>query len=224
MNSLIEAENLSKSYARGGSRIDAVIEADVRLAAGEAVALVGPSGSGKSTLLGLLGLALLPTSGRLQVNGAPAPVAERRRARMRNEFFGYLHQDFALIERDSVYANVVIPLQYAAARCTRRRRREKVRNALESVGLDISDRTHVSELSGGERQRIALARALIGAPQVLLADEPTAALDRATADAVLALMLSAREDGRSLVIATHDSRVAAACDRVVEIQDGRVLN
>ncbi|GAA3732235.1 ABC transporter ATP-binding protein [Salinactinospora qingdaonensis] len=218
---LLEACGLSKTYGQGRLRVEAVRDVSLSVEAGEAVALMGPSGCGKSTLLGLVGLTLAATSGTVAVNGAPAPVEERKRARLRNEFFGYIQQDLAIVDTDSVAGNVTVPLEYARPRVGRRQRLRRAYEAVGGVGLGWAFRRRASRLSEGERQRVAIARALVNRPSVVIADEPTAALDVATAQEVVTLLLSLREHGASLLVATHDPRVAARCDRVVAMEDGR---
>ncbi|PRW61726.1 ABC transporter ATP-binding protein [Actinopolyspora mortivallis] len=219
---LVRASGLSKTYGRGRLRVEALREVSLSVEPGEAVALTGPSGCGKSTLLSLLGLTLPATGGELLVNGEPAPLRERRRARLRNEFFGYLHQEFAIVESDRVLANVTIPLEYARPRLNRRQRLERAGRALDSVGLGWATRRRASELSGGERQRVAIARALVNEPRLVLADEPTAALDVATAHEIVTLLLSMRRRGTSVLVATHDPRVSGRCDRILPMEDGRL--
>ncbi|SFE26995.1 putative ABC transport system ATP-binding protein [Actinopolyspora alba] len=217
---LLRASGLSKTYGQGRLRVEALREVSLSVGVGEAVALMGPSGCGKSTLLNLLGLTLPVTSGELLVRGEPAPTRERDRARLRNEFFGYLHQEFAIVESDTVAANVTIPLEYTRPRIGRRQRLERARRAVESVGLGWALRRRAAELSGGERQRVAIARALVNEPHLVIADEPTAALDLATAREIVTLLLSMRQRGASILVATHDPRVAERCDRVVAMSDG----
>ncbi|ASU77610.1 ABC transporter ATP-binding protein [Actinopolyspora erythraea] len=220
---LLRASGLSKTYGQGRLRVEALRGVSLSVEPGEAVALMGPSGCGKSTLLNLLGLTLPVTSGELVVGGEPAPTRERERARLRNEFFGYLHQEFAIVESDTVAANVTIPLEYARPRVGRRQRLERARRVVESVGLGWALRRRAAELSGGERQRVAIARALVNEPSLVIADEPTAALDLATAGEIVTLLLSMRQLGASVLVATHDPRVAERCDRVVGMADGRLV-
>ncbi|WP_019855419.1 ABC transporter ATP-binding protein [Actinopolyspora mortivallis] len=220
--SLLKAAGLSKTYGQGRLRVEALDEVSLAVEPGEAVALMGPSGCGKSTLLSLLGLTLPATSGELFVHGEPVPTRERQRAWLRNEFFGYLHQEFAIVESDTVAANVTIPLEYARPRLRRRQRLERARQAVDSVGLGWALHRRASELSGGERQRVAIARALVNEPGLVLADEPTAALDVATAYEIVTLLLSMRQRGTSVLMATHDPRVAERCDRILPMEDGRL--
>jgi putative ABC transport system ATP-binding protein len=223
MKTILEARNVSKIYGSGRTQVTAVDNVSLRLSAGECVVLMGASGSGKSTLLSLLGLISRPTEGHILIQGKNAAENERGRAQLRNAFFGYVHQEFAIIENETVEANVMIPLQYARPRPSRQERQARIRQALEQVGLDWALKKKPSELSGGERQRVAIARALVNDPVVVLADEPTAALDSETAQAVMTLILSLKEKGAAVLVATHDDRVAKRGDRILRINDGRLI-
>lgn len=220
---LLQACKVSKVYGGKRLRTEALREVDLTIAAGEAVALMGPSGCGKSTLLGVLGLMIRPTSGRLLVGEAEVTGDERRRARWRNEMFGYVHQDFAIVDDESVEQNVMIPLEYASPRIGRKDRRARALEAITQVGLEWAVRTKASHLSGGERQRVAIARSLVNKPSLVLADEPTAALDSGTAQDIITLLLAVRERNASVLVGTHDPRVADRCDRIIRMQDGYLL-
>jgi putative ABC transport system ATP-binding protein len=219
---ILEARNVTKIYGNGHMRVVALMDVCMNICAGECVALMGPSGSGKSTLLSILGLISRPTEGYVLVQRKTVDDDERSRARYRNKFFGYVHQEFAIIENESVEKNVIIPLQYADVRLKRQERRERVQQVLEQVDLAWALHKNASNLSGGERQRVAIARALINNPAVILADEPTAALDGNSAQEIMQLFLSFRERGASVLIATHDERVVKQCDRVLHIIDGHL--
>jgi len=197
MKYLLQSRTVSKIYGNGRTRIVAAQNIGIDISAGEAVALMGPSGSGKSTLLNILGLISFPNEGKVLIHEKEATANERHRARLRNEFFGYVQQDLAIIENESVELNVMIPLQYAQPRPRREIRRSRVRNVLEQVKLDWALKKNASELSTGERQRVAIARAMINNPLVVLADEPTAALDSVTAQDIISMILSVRERGAS---------------------------
>jgi len=223
MKVVLESRNVSKVYGSGRTQIKAVNSVSLTLAAGEAVALMGPSGSGKTTLLNVMGLLSRPSGGDVLIHEAEVCGGEHRRARLRNEFFGYVHQDFAIIENETAERNVMIPLEYAKPRPGRRERGTRIQMALEQVGLDWALKKNVSHLSMGERQRVAIARALVNNPVVVLADEPTASLDGATAQEVITLILSVRERaGAAVLFATHDDRVAKRCNRIVRMVDGRL--
>jgi putative ABC transport system ATP-binding protein len=221
---LLAGSGLTRVFGEGNSQVRAVEGVSIGLGADESVALMGPSGCGKSTLLRLLGLVLKPTAGRVCINGVEAPTGESARARIRSRTLGFLHQEFAIIEGETVEENVAIPLYYSIPRRGRRERREQVARSLASVGLDGAQRRPASRLSGGERQRVAIARALVNDPDIILADEPTAALDRRNADAVVDLLISARRPGTAVVIATHDPVVADRCARTVRMEDGHVTD
>ncbi|MEW6523919.1 MAG: ATP-binding cassette domain-containing protein [Bacillota bacterium] len=220
MKVVLESRNVSKVYASGRTQVMAVRNVSLSIVAGEAVALMGPSGSGKSTLLSVSGLLSRPTEGSVLIHGAEVGGSERRRAQLRNEFFGYVHQDFAIIENETVERNVRIPLEYAKSRPGRQESRSRTRMVLDQVGLGWALKKNASQLSMGERQRVAIARALVNDPVVVLADEPTAALDGVTAQEVMTLILSVKERGASVLVATHDDRVAKRCDRIVRMVDG----
>ncbi len=223
MDSVLTATKLSKVYRRGDSDTHALQEASISIRRGEAVALMGPSGCGKSTLLGVLGLMIRPSSGSLEVHGDVVDNDERRRANLRNEYFGYLHQDFAIIDDESVASNVVIPLEYAVPRVSKAERARRVSEVLAEVGLSWALTRRASRLSGGERQRVAIARSLVNNPTLLLADEPTAALDSVTAADLITTLLTVRGRGASVLLATHDPMVADRCDRIVRMVDGRLV-
>ena len=194
--SKIELKGVTVRFRDGENTVTAMENVSMSLESGEVIALVGPSGSGKTTLLKVLGLLLVPDEGKVLVDGKEAsslPGIERNR--LRNSTFGYILQDYAVIEDENVYVNVEIPLRYGAT-LGRKERAEKVDNACREVGLAGRTRTRASKLSGGEKQRIAVARALVKDQPFLLADEPTAALDRENRERVMDILLSAaRKDG-----------------------------
>ncbi|HOB43990.1 MAG: ABC transporter ATP-binding protein [Dethiobacteria bacterium] len=218
MKTVLTACNVSKIYGYGRTQVVAIHNVSLDITAGEAVALMGPSGSGKSTLLKVLGLISRPTEGSVHIQGTEAGGNERCRAQLRNKFFGFVHQDFAIIENETVERNVMIPLEYANPRPGRQERRSRIQTMLDQVNLGWALKKNASRLSMGERQRVAIARALVNDPVVVLADEPTAALDGATAQEVMTLILSIKERGASVLVATHDDRVAKRCDRVVYLE------
>lgn len=220
VSALLRSYEVSKVYGKDRQRIAALQRVDLTIANGEAVALMGPSGCGKSTLLGVLGLMIRPSSGQLLLNGVEVSDDERRRSRWRNEFFGYVHQEFAIVDYETVEQNVMIPLEYASPRIGRNARRSIAQEAMFHVGLEWAAHKRASQLSGGERQRVAIARALVNKPNLVLADEPTAALDSVTAQEIITLLLSVRQRGASVLVATHDPRVADRCDRIVRMSDG----
>ena len=220
MSYALEARELSRTIDAPWGRVEAVRSASLCLTRGGSTAVVGASGSGKSTLLNLLGLLDTPTSGQLMIAGQVAnDLNERQRTRLRSRHLGFVFQSFHLIPHKDVLHNVVLPLRYVGS--GRRVRYERAAHALEDVGL--SHRVHSSPLtlSGGEKQRVAVARAAIGQPDVLLCDEPTGNLDGASSELVLDVLLGlAQKRGSAVVIVTHDATVAARCDSTLMMKDG----
>lgn len=219
-NPVLEARGIVAHVPGRGSR--AVLDGlDFTVEGGESVAIVGRSGSGKSTLLTILGLLQPPSSGELRVLGENVGAwSDARRAKVRNEAFGFVFQDYALIRELDVRANLEMPLDYAGVR-SGRTRRARVAAALERVGLAGFERERPGRMSGGEQQRVAVARALVTEPRIVLADEPTGALDTDTGDEIFALLKRASADaGSCLVVVTHDPLVAAGCDRVLTLDRG----
>jgi putative ABC transport system ATP-binding protein len=218
---VIETEKLTREYRSGERRLTVLDQVDLRIGAGEFVAVVGPSGSGKSTLLALLAGLDDPTSGRVRLDGEDlAGLDEDARARLRREKLGFVFQSFQLIPSLTALENVRVPLDLAG----RRDGAERARSLLERVGLgERTDHLPV-QLSGGEQQRVALARAFVHRPAILFADEPTGNLDAAAGADILALLVELnREQGATVVLVTHDLELAAAADRRIRLRDGRVV-
>jgi putative ABC transport system ATP-binding protein len=219
---LIRLEGVTKSYASGAAEVHALRGVDLQIAAGELVAITGASGSGKSTALNLLGTLDRPSTGRYFLDGEPVEeLDDVELSRIRNRKLGFVFQSFHLLARDTALENVELPLIYAGLRP--RDRRERAARALERVGL--ADRTHhlPTQLSGGQQQRVAIARAIVSSPVVLLADEPTGALDSASTESVLELLLELNREGMTIVVVTHDPTVAAHAQRRVEFRDGAIV-
>ncbi|OFX20850.1 MAG: ABC transporter [Anaeromyxobacter sp. RBG_16_69_14] len=213
-------EGVAKSYRTGQVTVPALRGVSLDVGLGEFVALTGPSGSGKSTLLHICGLIDAPDAGRYELLGRDTGrLSPRELAVVRREKLGFIFQGFNLVPVLTALENVEVPLLLAGA--PRAERAARARAAIEAVGLRGLERRRPDELSGGQRQRVAIARALVGQPKLVLADEPTANLDGATAAQVIDLM---RELGRTrdvtFIVATHDGRMAAHCDRVVALKDG----
>ena len=218
---LLELRGVHRTYP-GAVPVHALVDVDVSVDAGEFVALVGPSGSGKSTLLGLLGLLDRPTSGSIMLGDHDVSRArDGRRTRVRGDTIGFVFQQFHLIPHLTAVGNVETALLYR--HLGRRQRRRQALEALDRVGLaDRSDHRPV-ELSGGEQQRVAVARALVTGPKIILADEPTGALDTANAELVMQLLDSLPDQERAVVMVTHDLALAARAQRQVKMRDGRIV-
>ncbi len=223
METLIEVENLTKIYRMGTNEVRALDGINLKVRKGEMVAIMGPSGSGKSTLMAILGCLDVPTSGRYRLEGQPVEkLNDNQLAEARSRQIGFVFQQFNLLARTSALENVMLPLTYGGVRG--RSRREKAHEALAKVGL--SDRTHhrPSELSGGQQQRVAIARALVNDPAILLADEPTGALDSKTGAEIIGLFQRLhRELGQTVIYVTHDPFIARHTGRVIRLADGRIV-
>jgi putative ABC transport system ATP-binding protein len=221
--SFLELRKVTKRYGEGDAEVLAVQEVDLSVETGELVAVMGPSGSGKSTLLSIAGTLEDPTSGEVTVGGAPVSAMSRNeKARLRRRSIGYVFQDFNLLAGLTAAENVSLPLELDGVPA--KRARVAAMAALES--LDVAQRAshYPDQLSGGERQRVAIARAIVGDRRLLLADEPSGALDSLNGDAVMRLILAACKRGVSAVVVTHDAQLASWADKVVFIRDGRVVD
>ncbi len=219
---MIEVEGLRRSYAMGGSKLDALKDVSLAVEAGEHVAITGPSGSGKSTLLHILGCLDRPTAGSYRFAGREvSALDEEERSRLRRYEIGFVFQFFHLLARLTALGNVEVPMLFAGVEVSERRRRAAL--ALESVGLAARMDHRPDQLSGGERQRVAIARAVVMGPRLLLADEPTGNLDRASASEVMTLIERMSSEGLTLIVVTHDPAIAARAQRTIRMEDGAVL-
>ncbi len=220
---MITLQGITKRYQMGDQTVHALQGVDLHIARNELVAFIGASGSGKSTMMNIVGCLDRPSEGTYQLNGRDvATMSSDELALVRNAEIGFIFQSFHLLPRHSALDNVAQPLIYRGIGPSERKR--MAREALEHVGL--GDRTHhkPNELSGGQRQRVAIARALVGRPSILLADEPTGNLDSATSREILALIKELHEGGQTVVMVTHEPEIAEQCNRIVRLQDGRVLS
>lgn len=218
---LLELRDVTRLYRLGQEVIRALDGVTTDIQAGEYVAIVGPSGSGKSTLMHLLGCLDLPSSGSIILDGVDVSRASADKlSRVRNQKIGFVFQNFNLLPKLSVQENVELPLVYAG--CPGRERRQRALHALEAVGLQDRLRHRPAELSGGQSQRVAIARALINQPKLILADEPTGALDSATGDAILTLFRELNCQGHTIILVTHDPKVAGQAARRLHILDGKI--
>ncbi|HEX9643830.1 MAG TPA: ABC transporter ATP-binding protein [Acidimicrobiia bacterium] len=223
MTPLLELRNVSKVYGRGAGEVHALRSVDLSVEPGELVAVMGPSGSGKSTLLTIAGTLEEPTSGEVRVAGTEiSDMAHNERARLRRRSIGYVFQDFNLLAGLTALENVALPLELDGMKA--RHARAAGRRGLEA--LDVADKADrfPDDLSGGERQRVAIARAVMGDRQLLLADEPTGALDSVNGETVMRLLRAACHKGVAGVMVTHDAHLASWADRVVFLRDGQIVD
>lgn len=218
---IIQTYELRKTYIMGDQEINAVNGIDIRIMKGEYVAIMGPSGSGKSTLMNLIGCLDTASSGEYFINGHPVSnLTDDQLARIRNKEIGFVFQTFNLLPRASALHNVELPLIYGGIPADTRI--ERARGALRSVDLEKRMYHKPNELSGGQRQRVAIARALVNNPAILLADEPTGALDTATGIEIMALFERLHQQGNTIVLVTHEHDIALHAHRVIHIRDGKV--
>jgi putative ABC transport system ATP-binding protein len=221
--SALELRGVSKTYGDGPTEVRALRDVYMSVDAGELVAVMGPSGSGKSTLLTISGSLEDPTTGEVFVDGvALSTMTRNQKARLRRRTVGYVFQDFNLLAGLTAVENVALPLELDGVGAGKARARGMA--ALEELGLGDRGSRYPDELSGGERQRVAIARAVVGERHVLLADEPSGALDSANGEAVMRLVRAACQRGIAGVVVTHDAQLASWADRVVFLRDGRVVD
>jgi len=221
--SYLELRQVSKSYGAGASEVHALSEVDLALERGSLVAVMGPSGSGKSTLLTIAGSLEEPTSGEVVIDGdALSSMSRNDKARLRRRTVGYVFQDFNLLAGLTAAENVSLPLELDGIPA--RKAHLAGIAALEELGLSDRASHYPDELSGGERQRVAIARAIVGERSLLLADEPSGALDSTNSETVMRMILAACHRGVAAMVVTHDAQLASWADRVVFIRDGRIVD
>jgi putative ABC transport system ATP-binding protein len=221
--SLLELRRVSKSYGEGAAEVHAIRDVDLFVDRGSLVAVMGPSGSGKSTLLTIAGSLEEPTSGEVVIGGASVRAMSRNdRARLRRRTIGYVFQEFNLLAGLTAVENVALPLELDGV--TGKKAQTAGIAALEELGLGDRASHYPDELSGGERQRVAIARAVVGDRRLLLADEPSGALDSTNGEGVMRMILTACKHGIAAVVVTHDAQLASWADRVVFLRDGRVVD
>ncbi|PMK87046.1 macrolide ABC transporter ATP-binding protein [Vibrio lentus] len=220
---LVELSNIGKHYSNGDTEIRALDGVDLSIEKGEFLSILGPSGSGKSTLMNMLGCLDKPTEGEYQLDGKNvAALSANDLAGIRNQKIGFVFQSFNLLEYASALDNVALPLVYSGIKAKERRKRAAA--LLEQVGLADRLDHKPNQLSGGQKQRVAIARALVNDPQIILADEPTGALDSKSGAEIEALFNQLHAEGRTLIIVTHDNSLAERTKRIVTIKDGKVLS
>lgn len=220
---LIEIRNLRKSYSLGEEEVPVIHGIDLLIEKNEYVAIMGPSGSGKSTLMNILGCLDIPTSGTYLFNKTDVSVLdEDSLSAMRNREIGFIFQNFNLLPRINALQNVELPLVYAGK--GREERKERALKALDRVGLTDRINHKPSELSGGQRQRVAIARALVTNPGILLADEPTGALDTKTGEDIMRLFDELHREGNTIILITHAQEIAEYANRIIHIRDGVIFS
>jgi len=219
--SLVELRNVSKIYRLGDEEIRALDDITLDIEAGEFISIIGPSGSGKSTLMHILGCLDSPSKGTIQLDGVMIHNASARElAAIRNRKIGFVFQFFNLLPKLTVMQNVELPMIYSGIPA--KQRRERSMASLEAVGMANRAKHRPSQLSGGQQQRAAIARALVNNPRIVFADEPTGNLDSHTGEAILQLFRKLSEEGRTIVLVTHDPEIAAVTPRRIEIRDGKI--
>jgi putative ABC transport system ATP-binding protein len=220
---VIEITALTKVYHLGEVEVRALDGVDLRVETGDFVAIMGPSGSGKSTLMNIIGCLDRPTSGTYVLDGSDVSEMSRdQRAIVRNAKIGFVFQSFNLLPRTSSMENVELPLLYGDLALSKRERHEKARAALHHVGLKGREGNFPSQLSGGQQQRVAIARALVTDPAILLADEPTGNLDSRTSIEIMGIFQELNDEGKTVVLITHEADIAGHAKRIVHVRDGRI--
>ncbi|MCR5792916.1 MAG: ABC transporter ATP-binding protein [Lachnospiraceae bacterium] len=218
---LIRIENCKKTYGKGTGVVNALSGVDISIKEGEMVAIMGKSGSGKSTLLNIIGGMLSMDEGEYYFEGKKQNLKNKKNLVLfRRDIIGFVVQYFALIDDMTVFENVAMPLKYQKK--SRREIKKKVMKILENLNLTEKKSAYPDELSGGQQQRVGIARALVKEPKLILADEPTGALDARTGEEVMKLFHEMNEEGKTVIIVTHDEKVASECGRVIRMVDGKI--
>ena len=222
MSALIEFDEVCKYYQMGDTTVKAADHITMKIEKGEFVAIVGQSGSGKSTCMNIIGCLDVPTHGTYRLNGKDVGRMSRNElASVRNEMLGFIFQQYNLLPRLNLMENVEVPLVYAGI--SRAERHIRAREVLEQVGLGDKLKNRPNQLSGGQQQRVSIARALVRNPPVILADEPTGALDSHTGREVLGMLQDLHRQGNTVVLITHDNSIAVQAERIIRLEDGRVV-
>lgn len=219
----IELKNITKIYGSKENKFKALSNINLKINDGEMIAIVGPSGSGKSTLLNIIGTIDNATSGSYILNNIDINTLKSKDiAKLRNKNFGFIFQYFGLLNDISVYKNVRIPLEYC--KCSRTEASKRIDKLLERLGILDKKKYTPKELSGGQCQRVSIARALVNNPNIILADEPTGALDKSTGNEVLNILNEINKSGKTVIIVTHDLDIANKCSRIIKIEDGVIID
>ena len=221
---MIKLENICKTYSKGkNNAVDALKNVSLNIKKGELTAIIGKSGSGKTTLLNIIGCIDTSDSGNYYLDGKKINKKnEAALSAIRNKSIGIVMQEFALIGSDSALENVMLPF-YFDNKASLKKAKELALSVLSSVGMDSMAKKPVNKLSGGQKQRVAIARAIVNKPAVILADEPTGALDSKTAAEIMELFRELNKNGHTIIIVTHDLEIANQCDRIIEISDGKIV-
>lgn len=220
---MIELKNIIKTYGVLEAKVCALNNVNIKIEKGEFVAIVGPSGSGKSTLLNILGGIDSSSSGEYYLNSQKiSDLSGKNMASLRNEEFGFVLQYFGLINDYTIYENVALPLKYSKKKI--RKKKELVREMLKKLSIENKENAYPTELSGGQCQRVAIARALINNPNIILADEPTGALDKETGIQIMEILKNLNEEGKTVIIVSHDENIYSKCNRIIKIEDGNISN
>lgn len=218
---LINMKSITRFYGKNENRVNALRSIDLSINEGELVAIIGPSGSGKTTLLNILGCLDSPNSGEYIIDKTDTrKLKPRELANMRNAKFGFIVQNFALLDDYTVYENIKIPLDYGNTKI--KNKKQKIKEILKKLGIEDKLNKYPTELSGGQCQRVSIARALINNPEIILADEPTGALDKEMGQQVIDIFKEINKENKTIIIVTHDTNIASQCDRIITIEDGSI--
>lgn len=219
---IIKIKDISKIYDTGSTKFKALEDVNISIVKGEYVAIVGPSGAGKSTLMNIIGCLDTPTAGEYILDGVNTKCSDSKLASIRNSKIGFIFQNYNLLPRISVLENVELPLHYLGV--NNKEAKSRAIHSLKKMGLETHMKHKPTELSGGQKQRVAIARALVTNPQIILADEPTGALDSKTGKEVLKILKNLNDEGNTIIMITHDKELAARAKRIITVMDGRVTS
>ncbi|MBO4306603.1 MAG: ABC transporter ATP-binding protein [Clostridia bacterium] len=224
MDIYIRLDNITKTYRTGNNQTTALNGISMTVNRGEMVAVMGASGSGKTTLMNIIGLLDDATTGTYLLNGTDiCSLKDKSKAELRNASFGFVVQDFALVDQYTVKQNVELPFTYSKLRRSRDEKDAQIHKVLKMLGIENKEKERAVNLSGGQRQRVAIARAIICNPDIILADEPTGALDSVTSSEIMSVLAKIHGTGKTILVVTHDSKVAQCCQRVITISDGKII-
>ena len=220
---MIQLNHINKFFGNNDGKIQVLDDINLKVSKGEMIAIMGPSGSGKSTLLNILGCLDSQTTGTYELfNKKIDNLSNKDKSQLRNSTFGFVVQYFALLDEYTVYENVNLPLKYSKSK--KRLSKNEVIKLLEDLGIAEKKNNYTNELSGGQNQRVAIARALINNPEIILADEPTGALDKKNSTDVLKIFQRLNAEGKTIIVVTHDENIARLCKRIVSLEDGKIIS